>query len=157
MANRCCWTSSAICSAKTNVSHIALQDLEDNRFRVAELYGKLANIFADLPSRRLYSSSMLKTLVSGDPITAERKHERPFVFRNVAKLIFSANAIPGTSDRSHAFYRRWMIVPFEHTFNGEGGNPAPKPRTTGKAPMRIARDFQPCGRGVTAALQSRGF
>ena len=49
----------------------------------------------------------------------------PFVFRNDAKLIFSANALPGTSDRSYAFYRRWVIVPFEQTFNGEGGNPAP--------------------------------
>ena len=71
------------------MSHVALQDLEENRFQVAELYGKLANIFADLPNKRLQSSSMFKTLVSGDRITAERKHENPFVFRNHAKLIFS--------------------------------------------------------------------
>ena len=68
---------------------------------------------------------MFKTLVSGDPITAERKHKHPFVFRNHAKLIFSANAIPSTNDRTYAFYRRWLIIPFEKTFNGEAGNPPP--------------------------------
>ena len=101
-----------------NVSHVA-QDLEENRFKVAELYGKLANIFADLPNKRLQSSSMFKTLVSGDRITAERKHEHPFAFRNHAKLIFSANALPGSNDRTYAFYRRWLIIPFEQTFNGK--------------------------------------
>ena len=86
---------------------------------MAELYGKLANIFADLPNKRLQSSSMFKTLVSGDRITAERKHEHPFAFRNHAKLIFSANALPGSNDRTYAFYRRWLIIPFEQTFNGK--------------------------------------
>ena len=108
-----------------NVSNVALQDLEDNRFRAAELYGKLANVFADLDTRALHSSSMFKTLTTGDSITAERKHQHPFTFRNHAKLIFSANTIPSSRDRTPAFYRRWIIIPFTRTFNGENGNPTP--------------------------------
>jgi len=108
-----------------NITNTALQDLEENRFRAAELYGKLANIFADLPDKRLQTSSMFKMLVSGDRIEVERKHQHPFRFRNYAKLIFSANALPATNDRTYAFYRRWLIIPFERTFNGEGGNPEP--------------------------------
>jgi hypothetical protein len=77
-----------------NVSNVALQDLEENRFRAAELYGKLANVFADLDARGLQTSSMFKTLTTGDPITAERKHAQPFRFRSYAKLLFSANKIP---------------------------------------------------------------
>jgi putative DNA primase/helicase len=79
---------------ESNVSNVALQDLEENRFRAAELYGKLANIFADLDARGLQSSSMFKTLTTGDYITAERKHAQPFRFRSYAKLLFSANKIP---------------------------------------------------------------
>src|SRR5262249_26138986 len=40
---------------ENNVSNVALQDLEENRFRAAELYGKLANVFADLDARGLQS------------------------------------------------------------------------------------------------------
>jgi P4 family phage/plasmid primase-like protien len=108
-----------------NVSNVALQDLEENRFRAAELYGKLANIFADLDARGLQSSSMFKTLTTGDYITAERKHGQPFRFRSHAKLLFSANKIPSSRDRTHAFYKRWLIIPFTRTFNGVGGNPSP--------------------------------
>jgi putative DNA primase/helicase len=105
-----------------NVSNVALHDLEENRFRVAELFGKLANIFADLDARALRSSSMFKTLVTGDPITAERKFGQPFTFSNYARLLFSANQIPPSSDRTYAFYRRWLIVPFEQTFTGKAAD-----------------------------------
>ena len=108
-----------------NVSNVALQDLEENRFRAAELYGKLANVFADLDARGLQSSSMFKTLTTGDYVTAERKHAQPFRFRSYAKLLFSANKIPASRDRTHAFYRRWLIIPFTRIFNGVGSNPKP--------------------------------
>jgi putative DNA primase/helicase len=108
-----------------NVSNVALQDLEENRFRAAELYGKLANVFADLDARGLQSSSMFKMLVTGDYVTAERKHAQPFRFRSYAKLLFSANKIPASRDRTHAFYRRWLIIPFTRIFDGVGSNPKP--------------------------------
>jgi putative DNA primase/helicase len=102
-----------------HVSNVALQDLEENRFRVAELFGKLGNFFADLDPRALKSSSLFKTLVTGDEIEAERKFQQPFKFRNVARLLFSANKLPPSSDRTHAFYRRWHIIPFTRTFTGK--------------------------------------
>ena len=102
-----------------NVSNVALQDLEENRFRVAELYGKLANTFADLDARALRSSSMFKTLVTGDAITAERKFGQPFSFKPSARLLFSANRVPPSHDRTYAFYRRWLIIPFERSFKGK--------------------------------------
>src|SRR5207249_4359940 len=91
----------------------------------AELYGKLANIFADLDARSLQSSSMFKMLTTHDLLTAERKHAHPFTFRFYGKLLFSANKIPPSRDRTHAFYRRWTIIPFTRTFNGVSGNPVP--------------------------------
>jgi P4 family phage/plasmid primase-like protien len=102
-----------------HVSNVALQDLEENRFRVAELFGKLGNFFADLDPRALKSSSLFKALVTGDEIEAERKFQQPFKFRNVARLLFSANKLPPSSDRTHAFYRRWHVIPFTRTFTAE--------------------------------------
>lgn len=99
-----------------NVSNVALQDLEENRFKAAGLLGKLANIFADLDSRALTSTTLLKMLSSGDPISAERKFGEPFDFKNYARMLFSANELPRSRDTSFAFYERWLIIPFNRTF-----------------------------------------
>jgi putative DNA primase/helicase len=104
---------------RENVATEALHDFEENRFRVADLYGKLANICADLDYRALKSSQMFKKIVSGDPITGERKFKNPFSFSPYARLLFSSNRLPTTKDITYAFYRRWLIVAFTRTFEGE--------------------------------------
>jgi P4 family phage/plasmid primase-like protien len=105
---------------EANCSHRSLQDLDKNRFAAANLYGKLANTFADLKSLKLSETGNFKMLVSGDSITAERKFEHPFSFRNYSKLIFSANEIPESDDKTDAFYRRWIIFHFDKKF--QNGN-----------------------------------
>ena len=112
---------------------MALQDLADHPFRIAELYGKLANIFADLDPRQLQSSSMFKMLTTGDPLTAERKFGQPFTFRNYAKLLFSANETPTSRDRSYAFYRRWLMIPLPGRLTARG-KPLAGHRSAGQAP-----------------------
>jgi len=105
-----------------NVAGVPLQELDENRFKRAELFGKLANLFADLDSRALQSSSYFKTVVAGDRIDAERKYKNPFFFRPFCKLVFSANEIPKSKDRTFAFYRRWIIIPFPNQFVGSREN-----------------------------------
>ena len=104
---------------KVNVSGIGLQDLE-RRFTTANLYGKLANIYADLPDFGLKHTGKFKMLTGGDNIGAEQKFKGFFNFTNHAKLIFSANKLPECSDDTDAFYRRWEFVSFPNVF--EGGN-----------------------------------
>lgn len=100
-----------------NISNVDLQSLEENKFMAAELLGKLANIYADLSAQAMKTSRMFKTLVTGDRISAERKFGQPFQFNNHAKLIFSANELPRNNDRTYAYYRRWLIIPFTRTFD----------------------------------------
>ena len=107
---------------KDNISKVPLQELSDNRFKRAELFGKLVNLFADLDNRALESTSYFKTIVTGDSIDAERKHQDPFSFRPFARLVFSANEIPRSRDKSFAYYRRWAIIPFEKQFVGVNDN-----------------------------------
>ncbi len=85
-----------------------------DRFNRAELFGKLANIFADLPSKSIDDNGMFKALTGEDFITAERKNKDPFSFRPYARFLFSCNEIPRNyGDRSEGFYRRLLIIRFE--------------------------------------------
>ena len=99
-----------------NVSTRSLQELMSNRFAKADLYGKLANLYYDVPSVALLSTGDFKALTSGDPMTAERKFRDSFQFENYAKMVFSGNAIPQTKDETDAFFRRWVILSFPFQF-----------------------------------------
>jgi putative DNA primase/helicase len=103
-----------------NCTAISLQKLESDRFAVARLVGKLANICPDLPSSHLTGTSVFKALTGGDTVGAERKYRDSFEFVPFAKLIFSANQPPHSDDSTHGFFRRWLVVPFTRVFE-EGG------------------------------------
>lgn len=104
-----------------NVTSIALQEIEDNHFAAANLFGKLANIYADLPPKALSATGKIKMLVGGDIITAERKFGGFVSFVNYAKMIFSTNQMPLSYDDTDAFYRRWVIINFPNTFDETKG------------------------------------
>jgi P4 family phage/plasmid primase-like protien len=99
-----------------NTTSTSLQKLESNRFAAAQLVGKLANVCADLPSTSLQNTSFFKAVVGGDRITVERKNQHPFDVKLYARLVFSANHLPRAADSSHAFFRRWEVLPFLRTF-----------------------------------------
>ena len=106
-----------------NVSHISLQDLthDDVRFMRWNLYGKMANIYADLPTKALKETGHFKALTGEDYITADVKHKAPVTFKNYAKLIFSTNQLPHVSDWTDAFWRRWIVVEFPNRFEDNPG------------------------------------
>ncbi|GHU90024.1 hypothetical protein FACS1894202_09160 [Clostridia bacterium] len=106
-----------------NVSNIPWQALGD-RFNKAELFGKLANIFADLPSKAIDDGGMFKSLTGEDYVSAERKNKDPFNFRPYARLLFSCNDIPKNyADRSDGFYRRLIIMRFDKSVPQERRDP----------------------------------
>ena len=106
-----------------NVSNISWQALNE-KFKPAELFGKLANTFADLPTKNIYDNGIFKALVGEDAITVEKKHRDPFSFRSTARLIFSCNTIPQNyGDKSEGFYRRLIIIKFNHSVPEENCDP----------------------------------
>lgn len=105
-----------------NTCSVSLQDLETNRFAKAYLYGKHANLYADLSDEALKHTGTFKMLTGGDPLTAERKFGREFNFYNFAKVIASANKIPESKDHTEAFFRRQTMVPFPYTFTENGSD-----------------------------------
>ncbi len=102
---------------KENVSTLSLHKLESDKFAVARLVGKLANCGLDLPTKMLAGTSMFKNLTGGDVVSAERKFETSFEFRPFVRLLFSANSSPRSDDATHGFFRRWLCIPFNRTFD----------------------------------------
>lgn len=102
-----------------NCSGIPLQELDSNRFATASLYGKLANLVADIPHKQLAATGKFKMITGQDLIGAEKKFKDHFTFKNYAKLIFSTNQIPKTKDDTVAFWRRWIIINFPNSFIGK--------------------------------------
>jgi len=99
-----------------NIASRSLQELELNRFAKASLFGRLANLYADLPDQALKSVGIFKILTGGDPVTAEHKFHNAFTFVNYAKMVFSCNRIPEVYEDTTAFFRRLIIVTFPNTF-----------------------------------------
>ena len=101
----------------TNFASQTLQSLEEDKFAVAELYGKIANLCSDLPSNEQTTTGTFKQLTGEDTINGNMKFKQtPIQFKNEAKLIFSANEMPLTSDDRKAFWRRWLFLKFEAEF-----------------------------------------
>ncbi len=94
-----------------NCSSLALEDLNKN-FLAAELVGKMVNIGDDSGHNLLENTAIFKKLVTGDSIVVQRKHQNPFKLVNKAKMVFAANTLPPTTDKSEGFFRRCIIIPF---------------------------------------------
>ena len=100
-----------------NVATPSLHDLLFDRFSKIELYGKLANIHSDISGSELNSTGTFKMLTGGDTIEGQRKYKDPIRFKNFAKLIYSCNNLPATTDSTKAFFRRWILIDFPYVFD----------------------------------------
>ena len=103
---------------KENVCALDLSEL-DERFSVATMAGKLANIGDDISDEFLQGRSIatFKKIVSGNEVKAELKGVDAFFFNPYVKLLFSANDIPRMKDKTGAVLRRLVIVPFNAKFS----------------------------------------
>ena len=99
-----------------NVSSLSLKELNHN-FKISEITSKLANIGDDISGEYMEDSSIFKKLVTGEDITVDIKNKDPYKLRNTAKLIFAANELPMTMDKSDGMGRRLMLVPFNAKFS----------------------------------------
>lgn len=98
-----------------NTSSADLGDIARDEYVAAELYLKLANIGDDLKLGALKETGIIKTLVSGKLLAANVKYKDRFRYKNYATLIFAANRIPISYDKSSAFVRRFTIIRFDKT------------------------------------------
>ncbi len=104
---------------KDNISNVPLQSLASDRFLLAEIDGKLGNLFTDLEPDELKHTGKIKGVGSNEPITVQKKYGQPYVMRPFTKLMFSCNRFPKVYDQSEGFFRRWIIVLWKRSFEGD--------------------------------------
>lgn len=97
-----------------NFSAVPLRRFSETQFATAELHGKLANVCGDIDAKFIEDTGRIKELAGDDKMDAERKGKDPFKFLFWGKAIFSANAIPGASDSSKGWLRRWEVINFPY-------------------------------------------
>jgi putative DNA primase/helicase len=98
-----------------NVSSYALGSLtKEPAYARAHLATKLLNYGSELSGANA-DVDTFKRLASGEPVEARLPYGQPFVMTNYAKLIFNCNELPTEVEHSHAFFRRFLIVPFTVT------------------------------------------
>jgi len=98
-----------------NVSAMDVADFTKG-FYCAGLLNKLANLGDDIADSFIFNTSILKKLITGDSVRVDNKYELPFDLTNYAKMLFSANEMPGMSEKTGDIQRRIIPIPFKGRF-----------------------------------------
>lgn len=112
MLAECFFGMSVCCS-------LSLQELLYDRFKRANLEGKLLNYRGDLPSAKISDAGTFKNLTGGDGVSIEKKGvQSTDNFINRAVFVFSANNYPKITvpDDGGVFWNRWIAVPMNNRF-----------------------------------------
>ncbi len=99
-----------------NTSEYSLNSLtNDSGYYRAMIANKLVNYASEINGK--LEASVFKQLVSGEPVEARLPYGNPFIITNYAKLIFNCNELPREVEQTRAFFRRFLIVPFDVTIS----------------------------------------
>ena len=98
-----------------NTSSISLKDLTQKVY-LPELLSKMVNISAESPAGKLLETELIKSVLSGDPVTGKSVYEHPLRFRPYAKHFLAINSLPTFGDVSHGMFRRIYILEFPRKF-----------------------------------------
>lgn len=112
----------AECAGKGFYSSVPLQDLRNPQSRHI-LVGKLFNYSEETSPKALSDSEVFKTLVSGGEMEVKQLYVQPYRISNKTKLIFAANELPYSKDKTDGLYRRMIILEFNAKFEGEKADP----------------------------------
>ena len=139
-----------------NTSALDLSELGE-RFKTAELFGKLANIGDDIGDEFIANPAIFKKLVSGDRVNAERKGQDPFDFSSYAKLLFSANSMPRIRDKTGAVLDRIVLVPFKAQFSKDDPDFDPYIKYKLRLPEVMSHLINVGLKGLERVLANRSF
>lgn len=96
-------------------SSLSLTALNDAAKRYL-LLNKLFNLGEETHVSALAKSEVFKILVGGGEVDIKRLYQQPFIYKNIAKMMFACNKLPYSNDSTEGLYRRLVIVPFNAKF-----------------------------------------
>jgi putative DNA primase/helicase len=89
-----------------------------DRFLTIMLEGKRANFVDELPDGEIMSGDSVKLIVTGEPVTGDRKNRDAVSFKPTAGHIFACNSAIRSTDPSDGFWRRPIFLPLTRKFDG---------------------------------------
>ena len=136
-----------------NVMNIPLQNLtETNGYYRAELANKLVNYASEINGKM--ETSFFKQIVSGEPIMARLPYRDPIRLTHYAKLIFNCNELPKEVEQTDAFFRRFLIIPFDVTIPPDEQDKSLHSKIIA---TELSGVFNWVLRGLDRLLKQRGF
>ncbi len=95
-----------------NVSSLPIEVLNQAGHHLEGIVGKFLNLAGEIRTRAAIDDGTLKAITGGDTITINPKNRKPYDYKPICKVMFSANKVPTFPDRSNAVWRRIMLIPF---------------------------------------------
>jgi putative DNA primase/helicase len=85
---------------------------------------KLSNVLMNYCSDTGFNLApeTFKALVSGEPVQARELYCKPFALKNKAKFIMNCNELPKETENTHAYFRRYEIIPWNVTISDSEKN-----------------------------------
>lgn len=101
-----------------NITNYSLANLmNESGYYRAKIGDSLINYASEIQGK--IQSNVFKQLASGEPIDARHPYSQPFIIENYAKLIFNCNELPPDVEQTTAYFRRFIILPFNVTIAEE--------------------------------------
>jgi P4 family phage/plasmid primase-like protien len=88
----------------------------DEEYQRATFSGAKLNSLSELPENEISASEPWKAMIDGSIVGARNPYGRPFFFKPTAGHVYSANRLPGTTDHTRGFWRRWVVITFNRAF-----------------------------------------
>lgn len=101
---------------------VAPQAWGDDR-KLALMTGKIMNVVLELPEDDILTPEHFKGMVDGMMMTARQVYKDAYTWKPRMGHLFAANRLPGTTDHTHGFWRRWFVVEFNRIFREDEQNP----------------------------------
>jgi putative DNA primase/helicase len=91
---------------------LGLADIERSRFALSQLPGKTLVVATEQPALYMTCSHVLNAIISGEPITVERKYLNAVTITPHAKLVWAMNELPRVGNAGDGLFRRVKVVKF---------------------------------------------
>ncbi len=105
----------------TNISNVSLESLCKSDYHRSTLGNKLLNYSSEISGR--LEADKFKQMASGEPIEARLPYGQPMCLTNYARLAFNCNELPNDIEHTEAYFRRYIILPFDVTIPPEERDP----------------------------------
>ncbi|NQU32619.1 MAG: DNA primase [Bacteroidetes bacterium] len=99
---------------RENVSTFSMTKLTDSNGYYRSMIDNVLLNYASEISPKM-DTTIFKQLISGEAVEARLPHGKPMIIEDYARFIFNTNELPRDVEHNHAFFRRFLIVPFKVT------------------------------------------